>query len=68
MLDILASIFGVSIGMVLDEWFYLVFTDGANNSYFLPISFWGDLLLICLTVVYLMAILFFQKDKSTKAL
>ena len=32
---------GVGLSLVLDEWLYLIVTDGSNASYLLPVSFWG---------------------------
>jgi hypothetical protein len=32
---------GVGLSLVLDEWVYLIVTDGSNASYLLPASFWG---------------------------
>jgi hypothetical protein len=34
-------IFGVGLSLALDEWLYLIVTDGTNQSYLLPVSFWG---------------------------
>lgn len=33
--------FGVGLALALDEWLYLIVTDGTNQSYLLPVSFWG---------------------------
>lgn len=38
--------FGVGLSLALDEWLYLIVTDGSNASYLLPESFWGGLVLI----------------------
>lgn len=35
--------FGVGLSLALDEWLYLIVTDGTNQSYLLPVSFWGGL-------------------------
>ena len=42
-LDLAAVAFGVGLAMGLDEWVYLIVTDGSNASYILPVSFWGGL-------------------------
>jgi hypothetical protein len=46
------AIFGVGLALALDEWLYLIVTDGTNVSYLLPVSFWGGLAAITLAVVY----------------
>ncbi|MEE8062212.1 MAG: hypothetical protein V3T16_10280 [Gemmatimonadales bacterium] len=38
-LDIALVLFGIGLGLTLDEWVYLIATDGSNASYLLPISF-----------------------------
>ncbi len=43
LLDLAAVAFGVGLAMALDEWLYLIVTDGSNASYILPVSFWGGL-------------------------
>jgi hypothetical protein len=53
-LDLAAVAFGVGLSMALDEWVYLITTDGSNSSYLLPISFWGGAVMVglaCLIVV-----------------
>lgn len=50
------AIFGVGLSMALDEWVYLIVTDGTNESYLLPVSFWGAVVVITLTVVYTLVI------------
>ena len=36
---------GAGLSLVLDEWVYLIVTDGTNASYLLPVSFWGAVVL-----------------------
>ena len=43
---------GVGLGLMLDEWVYLVMTDGSNASYLLPISGWGALIALGLASLY----------------
>ena len=52
LLDAALVAFGVGLGMALDEWVYLIATDGSNASYLLPISFWGGTIAISLAVGY----------------
>jgi hypothetical protein len=42
---LLTAAAGVGFSLVLDEWVYLIVTDGSNASYLLPVSFWGALVL-----------------------
>ena len=45
---------GVGLGLMLDEWVYLIMTDGSNASYLLPISFWGAVVMLGLASAYTM--------------
>jgi hypothetical protein len=45
-LDLARWIFGAGLGMALDEWVFLIATDGANASYLLPVSFWGAVVIL----------------------
>jgi hypothetical protein len=51
-LDLALVVFGVGLGMALDEWVYLIATDGSNASYLLPISFWGGVAVVGLACAY----------------
>lgn len=44
--------FGVGLSLMLDEWVYLIATDGSNASYALPVSRWGGLGLVLLGAGY----------------
>ena len=46
------AVFGVGLALALDEWLYLIVTDGTNASYLLPVSFWGGLAAVSLAVVF----------------
>lgn len=50
------AVFGVGLSMALDEWVYLIVTDGTNESYLLPVSFWGGFVAIAFAVVYALVI------------
>lgn len=52
-LSLATAIFGIGLSLALDEWVYLITTDGSNMSYLLPISFWGGLVFIVLACVYI---------------
>lgn len=38
---LLTAVAGIGLSLVVDEWVYLIATDGTNTSYLLPVSFWG---------------------------
>ena len=51
-LDGAVVVFGVGLSLALDEWVYLIATDGSNASYRLPVSFWGGVVMNGLAVLY----------------
>ncbi len=53
-LDLALVTFGIGLAMALDEWVYLIATDGSNSSYLLPVSFWGGLVVILTAIGYTM--------------
>jgi hypothetical protein len=59
-------IFGAGLGMALDEWVYLIATDGSNASYLLPVSFWGGVVVIGLALVYTATLMLFGKRQDRK--
>ena len=61
MLDIASITFGAGLSMALDEWVYLITTDGSDASYLLPISFWGAVVMICLTLGYTFTMVIISK-------
>jgi hypothetical protein len=64
-LDLSAIAFGVGLSMALDEWVYLIATDGSDVSYLLPISLWGGMAMVGLAVAYLFVLLFFGRRCAT---
>lgn len=46
--------FGVGLSLALDEWVYLITTNGSNASYWLPISFWGGLVMVAAACLYVL--------------
>lgn len=48
--------FGCGLSLALDEWVYLIATDGSNASYLLPVSFWGGVIVVGLAAFYLVAL------------
>jgi hypothetical protein len=63
-LDLARWIFGAGLGMALDEWVFLIATDGGNSSYLLPVSFWGGVVVIGLALAYTAALMFWQARGS----
>lgn len=52
-LDAAAVLFGGGLSLALDEWVYLIVTDGSNASYLLPVSLWGGAVMIALATLYI---------------
>lgn len=50
------ALLGIGLGMALDEWAYLIATDGSNASYLLPVSFRGGVVMIALASAYAIAL------------
>lgn len=50
--DLAVACLGVGLGLALDEWVYLIATDGSNASYLLPVSLWGAVVVLGLAVAY----------------
>src|SRR5262245_49052413 len=65
-LEMARWIFGAGLGMALDEWVYLIATDGSNASYLLPVSFWGGVVVIGLALAYTATLMFFGKQAKRK--
>jgi hypothetical protein len=51
------TIFGIGLGMALDEWVFLIATDGSNDSYLLPVSFWGGVIVVGLACFYVVCLM-----------
>ena len=56
LLDAATVGFGVGLSLALDEWVYLITTDGSNASYLLPISFWGGVVCVGLACLYVLVL------------
>jgi hypothetical protein len=54
--DAAVACFGIGLGMALDEWVYLIATDGSNASYLLPVSVWGAVVVLGMASVYAAAL------------
>ena len=57
-LDLAAIVFGAGLSMALDEWVYLITTDGSDASYLLPISLWGGVVMVALAASYALGLAF----------
>ncbi|HEX9942279.1 MAG TPA: hypothetical protein VGG03_09705 [Thermoanaerobaculia bacterium] len=60
-LDAALIVFGAGLGMALDEWVYLIATDGTNASYLLPVSFWGGVIVVGLACAYTIALVAWRR-------
>jgi hypothetical protein len=63
-LDAALVVFGAGLGMALDEWVYLIATDGTNASYLLPVSFWGGIVVVGLACAYAAALVGWRRWRS----
>ncbi|MEE8527501.1 MAG: hypothetical protein V3S70_02905 [Gammaproteobacteria bacterium] len=56
-------LFGLGLGMALDEWVYLTVTPGTNADYLLPVSFWGGVAAIGLACIYVVILVLLLRRK-----
>ena len=47
--------------MALDEWVYLIATDGSNAAYLTPVSFWGGAIAVGLASVLALAVAYLKR-------
>ena len=66
-LDLAAVVFGIGLSLALDEWVYLIVTDGSNASYLLPVSFWGGLGMIALACGYVGVLVVVQRGRGKRS-
>jgi hypothetical protein len=62
--DAASAIFGGGLALTLDEWVYLIVTDGTNASYLLPVSVKGGITMVVLAVAYI-GILYMMSGKRS---
>jgi hypothetical protein len=62
-LQVALVVFGVGLAMALDEWVYLIATDGSNASYLLPVSFWGAVFAVGAAVAYTVALTVYRAGR-----
>lgn len=67
LLDACALLFGVGLALCLDEWVYLIVTDGSDQSYLLPQSLWGGLVMVGLGACYIVAVWRWRKPDDGDA-
>ena len=60
-------IFGIGLSLAIDEWVYLIATDGENSSYFLPVSFWGGLIMLGITTIYIGFLYLYKVNRQNKS-
>jgi hypothetical protein len=54
--DVASVGFGAGLALALDEWVYLIATDGSNASYLLPVSLRGGMLMVGLAALYMLVL------------
>lgn len=52
LMDVAAVVFAAGLSLALDEWVYLIATDGTNASYLLPVSLRGGIVMVSLATLY----------------
>lgn len=62
--DLATLLFGAGLGMALDQWVYLIVTDGSDAAYLLPVSLWGGVAMIGLALLYLFALAWCTKKRQ----
>jgi hypothetical protein len=50
------AVAGVGLSLVVDEWVYLIATDGTNAAYLLPVSFRGAVVMHALVVAWVLVL------------
>ena len=63
-LDIASVAFGSGLALALDEWVYLIATDGSNASYLLPVSLKGGILMVGLAALYIAVLYLASRGRS----
>ena len=52
---------GIGLSLALDEWVYLIVTDGSNAAYLTPVSFWGGVVVIGLACLLTLAVAYLKR-------
>lgn len=53
-LDGATVVLGAGLSLALDQWVYLVATDGSDAAYLLPISLYGAMVVLVLVLLYIL--------------
>lgn len=61
--DIASIGFGAGLALALDEWVYLIATDGSNASYLLPVSLRGGVLMVGLAALYILVLFLASRER-----
>ena len=61
--DLATGAFGIGLSLALDEWVYLITTDGSNASYLLPVSLWGGIMMVGLASLYVFLLYLFGQKR-----
>jgi hypothetical protein len=64
-LDVVAAAFGVGLSMALDEWVYLIATDGSDAAYLSPVSLWGGAVMIGLACLYILGLVWVARKSRS---
>lgn len=62
--DVASVAFGSGLALALDEWVYLIATDGSNASYLLPVSLKGGILMVGLAALYIAVLYLASRGRS----
>jgi len=62
--DLGCIIFGAGLSMTLDEWVYLIATDGSDSSYLLPVSLWGAIVAILIVVAFIVILSAWSRSRD----
>jgi len=63
-IDVASIAFGAGLALALDEWVYLIATDGSNASYLLPVSLKGGILMVGLAALYIVVLYLASRGRS----
>lgn len=63
-LDAASLAFGGGLALALDEWVYLIATDGSNASYLLPVSLRGGILMVGLAALYILVLYLASRGRT----
>lgn len=64
LVDFASILAGIGLSMALDQWIYLIVTDGSDLAYLLPVSFWGGLFMISCAAIYIAILMIFIKQEK----